>query len=126
MDIRQLTPDFAAAPQLDPSDMPALAEAGFRTVINNRPDAEIPPEIRADVMRAAVEGAGMDYVEIPAETRSMSLDTVIAQGAAIASSSGPVLAYCASGTRSSRPRRNSRSTRWVISCPYPVMCNSPR
>ena len=46
MDIRQITPDFAAGPQIEPADMAALAEAGFTTVINNRPDAEIPPDLQ--------------------------------------------------------------------------------
>ncbi len=100
MDIRQITPDFAAAPQIDPSDMEAVAALGFSTVINNRPDREIPPPLHADAMRAAAEAAGLRYVENPADTRSMTMDAVRAQAGAIDASPGPVLAYCASGTRS--------------------------
>ncbi|MEM0947310.1 MAG: TIGR01244 family sulfur transferase [Pseudomonadota bacterium] len=100
MDIRQITPDFAAAPQIEPSEMSVLAEQGFSTVINNRPDVEIPPPLHAEQMRAAAEAVGLRYVENPADTRSMSLETVRAQLAAIDASPGPVLAYCASGTRS--------------------------
>ncbi len=100
MDIRQITPDFAAAPQIEPSDMEALAAMGFSTVINNRPDREIPPALQADPMRAAAEAAGLRYIENPADTRSMSLDNVRAQTRALDDSPGPVLAYCASGTRS--------------------------
>ena len=100
MDIRQITPDFAAAPQIQPSDMEALAAMGFSTVINNRPDGEIPPALQADAMRAAAEAAGLRYIGNAAETRSMSLETVRAQARAIDGSTGPVLAYCASGTRS--------------------------
>ena len=100
MDVRQLTPEFAAAPQIEPGDMAALAALGFVTVINNRPDPEIPPAVQSGAMRSAAEAAGLRYVEIPAESRSMTLDTVAEQASAILESDGPVLAYCASGTRS--------------------------
>jgi len=38
--INRLTPDFAVAPQLTPEDMAAVAEAGYKSVIINRPDHE--------------------------------------------------------------------------------------
>ena len=41
MTSRHLTPDFAVAPQIEPEDFDALAQAGFTTVIDNRPDAEV-------------------------------------------------------------------------------------
>ena len=100
MDARKLTPDFTAAPQIAPEEMARVAAMGFTTVINNRPDHENPPELQSAVMRAAALEAGLDYVDIPAETRSMSVETVAQQAAAIDASTGPVLAYCASGTRS--------------------------
>ena len=43
MDLRQLTPDLAVTPQIQPEDLPALAEAGFRVLINTRPDSEVGP-----------------------------------------------------------------------------------
>ena len=50
-----LTPDFSVAPQLQPADMRALADAGFKSVIINRPDGEGGPEqpLSDDVLRAA-------------------------------------------------------------------------
>ena len=101
MDIRQIMPGFAVAPQIEPTDMAALAALGITTVIDNRPDHEIPPAVQSDAMRAAAEAAGPEFVLLPADSRSMTLDLVEQQGAAIAASDGPVLAYCASGTRSS-------------------------
>ena len=53
MDLRQLTPDLAVSPQILPEDLPALAEAGFRVLINNRPDAEVGPAENDAAMRAA-------------------------------------------------------------------------
>jgi uncharacterized protein (TIGR01244 family) len=100
LDIRQISPDFAVAPQIDPEDFPAIRAAGFKTVINNRPDSEIPPTHHDEAMRRAAEAAGLSYVAIPVAGRAMTMETVGAQAGAIAAADGPILAYCASGTRS--------------------------
>lgn len=101
MDIRNLTDSYAVTPQITPEDIAAIKAAGFTTVINNRPDAEIPAEVQATAIRAAVEAAGLDYVENPVVGGAITMENVTAQGAAIAAAEGPVLAYCASGNRSS-------------------------
>ncbi|EPX86470.1 hypothetical protein ruthe_01285 [Rubellimicrobium thermophilum DSM 16684] len=99
MEIRRITPDYAVTPQIAPDDVPVIAEQGFRTVICNRPDAEIPTELSAQVIRAAVESAGLRFVENPVTHSTMTPERIAAQAAAMAEA--PVLAYCASGTRSS-------------------------
>lgn len=38
--LKRLTPFISVAAQLQPADMGTLAAAGFRSVINNRPDGE--------------------------------------------------------------------------------------
>ena len=101
MDIRQITDGFAVAPQIEPSDMAALAAAGFVTVINNRPDAEVPPSHQSAAMQAAAEAAGLTYVANPVQNGGLTMDMVTMQGAAVAATDGPVLAWCRSGTRSS-------------------------
>lgn len=101
MDIRQLTPAFAVTPQIDPNDVPEIVAAGFKAVICNRPDEEIPIEVRCDVLKIAVEAAGIVFIENPIISGQMTLENVEAQAAAQAEVDGPVLAYCASGTRSS-------------------------
>lgn len=101
MDIRAITPDYAVSPQIEPSDLPAIKDAGYVTVIDNRPDGEIGPHLHTDAMRAAVEALGMTFVANPVIGGMLTMDNVTAQGAAIAASPGPVLAYCASGNRSS-------------------------
>jgi uncharacterized protein (TIGR01244 family) len=98
LDIRPITPDYAVAPQIEPADMAAIRAAGFTTVINNRPDGEIPPHLRNDRMRAAAEAAGLAFVFIPL-LHSHLADAVPAQADAMAASAGPVLAYCATGNR---------------------------
>lgn len=99
MDIRQLTPDYAVSPQIDPVDCAALAQAGFTTIINNRPCSEIPPSHQADAMRTAAEAAGLAFITLPVTHMTLSSDLAAQQKDVCARSDGPVLAYCASGTR---------------------------
>ncbi len=101
MEIRHLTRGYAVSPQIAPEDVEAIKAAGFTTVIDNRPDAEIPPELHTDRLRAAVEAAGLAFVVNPVVGGAITMDNVTGQAAAIAAASGPILAYCASGNRSS-------------------------
>lgn len=101
MDIRALTPSYAVSPQIDPADLPAIKAAGYTTIIDNRPDGEIPPDLHTEVMRAAAESLGLVFIANPVIGGAMTMDNVTAQRAAINAATGPVFAYCASGNRSS-------------------------
>jgi len=72
--------------------------AGYKTVINLRPDTE--PGF--DWEPAAVRAMGMDYVSIPVSgPTGLTKDTVVRLDAALkaAAAKGPVLFHCASGNR---------------------------
>jgi len=101
MDIRRITPDYAVSPQIAPDDMPAIVAAGFKAILCNRPDAEVPHELSAAVMRIAAEAAGLGFIDNPVTHQGLNMDMVTLQAQTIAQADGPVLAYCASGTRSS-------------------------
>ncbi len=101
MDIRQLTPRYSVSPQIAVEDLADIAAAGFTTVICNRPDEEVPPSHQAAAIKAAAEAAGLSFEVLPITHQSMTPQTVAAQGDLVATSEGPVLAYCASGTRCS-------------------------
>ncbi|WP_163846217.1 TIGR01244 family sulfur transferase [Pseudooceanicola aestuarii] len=101
MNIRPLTPRYAVSPQIAPEDMAAIREAGFTTVICNRPDAENPPEWQADAMAGAAKAAGLDFVVLPLTHQTMTPENTAIQMQTVEASDGPVLAYCASGTRCS-------------------------
>lgn len=100
MDIRRITDRYAVSPQIGPEDVPALAEAGFTTVICNRPDDEVGPGLMADEVAAAARAAGLDWVLNPVGHAGLSQDMIDRQRSALAAAPGPVLAYCRSGTRS--------------------------
>ena len=98
-DIRQVTEDFAVAPQISPEDMAEAAKMGFVLVINNRPDGEAPDQPDSAEMAAAAEAAGLAYAHIPVRG-GPTPDQVEAVAEAIDEAKGPVLAFCRSGTRS--------------------------
>lgn len=102
MDIRPLTPHYAVSPQIAPEDMPAIKAAGFTTIIDNRPDTEIPAELQTEQMRQAAEAAGLAFIANPVIGGGLTMDNVEAQKKGMEAASGPVLAYCASGNRSSQ------------------------
>ena len=69
MDIRKITDELSVAPQISACDIGAIAVAGFRAVICNRPDGEssdqpccqeIETAVIANVFGYAVE----DYIEV--------------------------------------------------------------
>ena len=100
LDIRKVTDGFAVAPQIDEQDVSAIAEAGYKTLIANRPDGEGGiDQPRMGAIRTQAEALGLTFVAIPfsgAPTR----DILERFGAALAEAPAPVLAYCRTGTRS--------------------------
>ncbi|AXI54447.1 Beta-lactamase hydrolase-like protein (plasmid) [Pseudoseohaeicola sp. NH-UV-7] len=101
MNMRQITPTYFVSPQIDTADFDELAKAGISRVICNRPDAEIGPDQQHETMQEAAASAGIDFAFLPLTHSTMTPDNVQRQSDLIASADGPVLAYCASGTRSS-------------------------
>lgn len=100
MDIRQITPQFFAAPQISPGDMPDIVTAGIKRVLCNRPDVEVPASHSMAVMEEAAVAAGLEFAAQPLTHKNMTPDIIANNKALIDDCDGPVLAYCASGTRS--------------------------
>jgi uncharacterized protein (TIGR01244 family) len=100
MDIRRITDTFYAAPQISAEDVAEIAAAGFRHVICNRPDDEVPPSHQSLAISAAASDAGLGFSVHPLTHQTMTPAVIQGNLAAIEAAAGPVLAYCASGTRS--------------------------
>ncbi|MFP7672533.1 TIGR01244 family sulfur transferase [Marivita sp. S0852] len=101
MDIRQITNRYHVSPQISPEDAEAIKDAGITTVICNRPDEEVPASHQAETIRHAIEAAGLRFEVLPITHHTMTPDRIAQQAALVKESDGPVLAYCASGTRCS-------------------------
>jgi uncharacterized protein (TIGR01244 family) len=100
LELKRINDDISVAPQISPDDMPAIKAAGFKTVINNRPDDEAPDQPTSATMQAAAEAAGLTYHFIPLGREGVSPEMIEAERAVLEGSDGPVLAFCRSGTRS--------------------------
>lgn len=98
--MRQLTPRYYVSPQISPSDMDALRDAGITLILCNRPDQEVPDSHCAESICAAAKAAGLKFAERPLTHQTM-VPAVIAENKMLgADTDEVVLAYCASGTRS--------------------------
>lgn len=98
--IRTVDDSISVASQIQPEDVAGLAAAGFKAIVNNRPDGEDAGQPEGAAIRAAAEAAGLSYAAIPVTHAGFSGPQVEAMAEAIAQAGGPVLAYCRSGTRS--------------------------
>lgn len=101
MDKRQITPTYFVAPQIEAADVADLAQSGITRLICNRPDAEVPPSVQHDAIEAAAKSAGIDFVYHPLTHSTMTPENVAKHLHLAETAPGPVLAYCASGTRCS-------------------------
>jgi len=95
-----LAPGINVAGRLDRVDIDALANAGTRTIINNRPDGEDPGQLPVADARRTAEAQGIAYHHIPDTAATLSRADVDAFAAALRDAPAPVVAHCRSGTRS--------------------------
>lgn len=98
--FHKLDDRFFASPQITVDHIADAKALGITTIINNRPDGEAPSEPQGADIEAAAHAAGLDYVAIPVTHAGFSGPQIAAMAAALENATGPVLAYCRSGTRS--------------------------
>ena len=105
----KVTESLATAPQVSPGHMAGIAEAGYKVVVNNRPDGEVPGQPTSAELQAAAEAAGMTYVYYPVNAFNYPGDDIKALGELFDNEKEPVFAFCRSGTRSTNLWISSRS-----------------
>jgi len=100
LDLRKVSDSFAVAPQINETDVQAIADAGYKTLIANRPDGEGGIEQpRMGAIRTQAEALGLTFVAIPF-SGAPTPDILERFGSALAEAPTPILAYCRTGTRS--------------------------
>ena len=101
--FKSLSKDVSVAPQLGPEAMAEAAAAGFRSVINNRPDFEGGPTQPTNAaMEAAARAAGLEYVWLPVASNFQSEAEIARFAELIETLPKPILVFCRSGARSGR------------------------
>jgi uncharacterized protein (TIGR01244 family) len=101
--LTPIAPDVCVAPQLQPESMAEAARAGFRSIVNNRPDHEGGPDQPTSAqIEAAARAAGLEYRYLPVAGGYQSPQEIAAFADLLAELPRPLLAFCRSGARSTR------------------------
>lgn len=97
---KRLSDRLAVTPQIDPADMQALADAGYRSIISNRPDGEDLGQPSWATIESAARDAGMDARHIPVTPGALTDDKVAEFDAALEELPTPIVGFCRTGMRS--------------------------
>jgi len=101
LSARQVAADVFVAPQLTPGAMAEAARAGFRSVVNNRPDFEHGPDQPTNAsIEAAACAAGLEYRFLPVAGSFQTPEQIAAFARLLAELPRPMLLFCRSGSRS--------------------------
>ncbi|MBL4852957.1 MAG: TIGR01244 family phosphatase [Robiginitomaculum sp.] len=99
MQITKITVGFSVSPQIAFDDIKKLADAGYKTIISNRPDGEDAAQPLSKAIAKTAKRAGMTYHHIPFKPGRFTPDDQAQFKAALEQSAGPVLAFCRTGMR---------------------------
>lgn len=107
MKTKTIDPGLSVSAQIQPEDVPALAAAGFRAILCNRPDHEAADQVSYEVIAAAARDAGLAVAYQPVVSGQIAPSDVTEFDASVRELPAPLLAYCRTGTRS--------TTLWALS-----------
>ena len=95
MNVYKLSPTVGVAGQI----IPQIAEAGFKVLINNRPDGEEPGQPSSADIAAAAKAAGLEYHYLPVTAMDFPGPAVDQMADFFDDEDRPVFAFCRTGTR---------------------------
>lgn len=102
-----LTETLAVAGQISPAALQAIAAAGFKSVVCNRPDSESPEHFSSRDLCAIANRVGVTMAYMPVVSERLTPQDGRDFKALLEQLPTPVLAYCRSGMRS--------ATLWALS-----------
>ena len=88
------------AGQITPEQVQEIADQGFKTIINNRPDGEAPDQPTSADIEAAAKAAGLAYKEISFAGSELNLPQDEEFADYFNQAEQPVLMFCRTGNRS--------------------------
>ena len=98
-ELKKLTDSLSVASQINLDDLQAIADAGFKTIINNRPDGEEPGQPDNRQLEARANELGLAYVHQPVVSGQMTPQNIQEFQQLLEQSASPTLAFCRTGTR---------------------------
>jgi len=99
MEIRKIDENISVAGQITASDVAAIAEAGFRSILCNRPDGEGILQPAYEGVEEAAKKAGLEFIYQPVSSKGIQEGDVSDFQKSCDALTKPVLAYCRTGTR---------------------------
>lgn len=102
MDIRQINEEYSVTGQISASDIAAVKDAGFASIVCHRPDDEADGQPGFSDIAAAAKAAGIEVGYIPVGKNGVQSDQVNAMVDALDELPRPMLGYCRSGARSTK------------------------
>ncbi len=109
MKLVELGPGIGVSEQIGLDDLPAIAAAGYRVIVNNRPDGEAVGQPDSTSIAAAAAALGLEYRYLPVTAGNFPGAPLEDVAAVFDLTEGSVFAFCRSGTRS--------ANLWVASRP---------
>ena len=101
LDITQHSSLLSTETQVCADDMTYVAQLGFKSVMNNRPDFEGGlDQPTADAVNTAAQAQGMRFYHLPFSGGDLSPALAQEFARMIADAHKPILVYCRTGTRS--------------------------
>lgn len=110
MNIIKLSDSVAVSPQIQAADVAGIAAAGFKVLVNNRPDGEERGQPTTDDIAAAAAEAGLEYHYMPITGLDFPGPDFNRVRELFDDAQRPVLAFCRTGTRCTNLWVASRET----------------
>lgn len=107
MKAYKLSDNLAVSGQISPAAVAEIAAAGFKVLINNRPDGEEQGQPSSAEIAAAAEEAGLEYHYFPVSGLDFPGEHLQEMTELFDDEQRPAFAFCRSGTRC--------SNLWVLS-----------
>ncbi|WP_375671135.1 TIGR01244 family sulfur transferase [Bartonella sp. SD1336NMGDW] len=100
MNLQQIEPDIFISAQISIENIKTLAQAGFKTIICNRPDHEELHQPDFSSIKTVANEYGIKAYHIPISPPTIEQSAVEAMQTILKTASLPLLAYCHQGARS--------------------------
>jgi len=97
--VIKLTPDFGVSSQISTADLERLRDAGFKSVICARPDAEVGDQPSFESISDAARNLRLEARYLPVQNGAIGEAQVAAFSKIFAHLPKPVVAYCQTGSR---------------------------
>jgi uncharacterized protein (TIGR01244 family) len=99
---RPLSADISISEQISTKEIEALRRAGFRSIVDLRPDGEAPDQPPSTAVGIAARQHGLAFAYVPVLHGDIPAETVDALASSLRTLPKPVLLYCRSGRRAAR------------------------